>query len=237
MCERWFFRIDSKQYGPVDISRLEALLQPPRLAKMVEVRPESQVGSWLTIGPQDDFSTAIGHFNIELNETRKPETRTRSTQRVPSNLSAVSTTIHDYRILIVDLLLDHRWAVIAIVAWLFANTLLYYFVLNDDSEERAYLQTYAEVWDEFQQMRNGRLNDEQWQAFVVSAQDRLVLTIDQLAYSSGDDEPVRRSLLWAGRDCLLPLVSMPQPTNESNRLERAYLEHIQAAEQALNGHE
>ncbi|MCA9078654.1 MAG: hypothetical protein KDA93_26750, partial [Planctomycetaceae bacterium] len=181
---------------------------------------------WLTIGPNEDMATAASHFDVELtdNVTSNSVGVNHQQHARSSRFSSTSGPVAS----LVQWIAEHRWIVIGASTWIVFNAAVYWFVFASHSVEDECLQAYSEIWAEYKQLTDEEVSPDRWQAFSETSKSRLTPLIEQLNRSTDAQSPNLRNLLWAGRDCLLPLTSGQEPPVESRRFERAYQQHMSA---------
>jgi hypothetical protein len=233
--ERWYFRIDGKRYGPVGNAELDKLLKPPRVAPMVDARPVDFEGEWVQIGPGDDFSKAVDHFGIDFTpgeddgvssgKRRRGGERTWFERNVIDPLESIG-----------NLFGKHRLTVFIAVVFLSVNAAALPYLLPKRGAERDYLATYDDIHKQFKALRKAEsTTPEQWQQFSNESKKRLEPILADLAKSTDPQDQLRRYLLWAGRDCLLPIVSQTElpPAKETAKMELGYDRLKQFADTSL----
>ncbi|MFO1093752.1 MAG: hypothetical protein U0992_10640 [Planctomycetaceae bacterium] len=258
MSERWHFQIDGKRYGPVPTTDLERFLAPPRLCRFMEVLKEGS-DEWVAIGPHDDLSTALKRLGVVLPPRPATSTQAESTAPriapiglktataavAPAAAGAAATRpwrpglLARLRYALGDAIdavaefIARFWVPFALVAVLGAINLGIYLARQFDyPADREIRTTYVEIWNEYLKLQEAKTTKEQWQAFSKSSESRLTPLIEGLATRTDAETPLRRHLLWAGRDCLVPLVSSAGGERQQ-RTEINFQQHLNAIDQLL----
>lgn len=256
MADRWLFQIDGKRYGPVEETELERFLAPPRLCKFMEVRRDGSGEDWISIGPKDDLNSALKRLGVVLPlRTPEPEPepapapKAKPVEPAPPPVAEAPAPAEPRGPGIIALLrhwlaegvdqvaefIARFWIPFTIAAlWGAVNLGLYIYGQLDYASEREILTAYVEVWNEYLELQEGKTSEDQWTAFREKATPRLQPLVDELATNTNSDTPIRRHLLWAGRDCLLPLVSSAGG-ERPRRVEFGFQQHLNAVEQLMRG--
>ncbi|MBX7106894.1 MAG: hypothetical protein K1X57_22680 [Gemmataceae bacterium] len=256
MPDRWLFQIDGKRYGPVEETELERFLAPPRLCKFMEVRRDGNGDEWISIGPKDDLQTALKRIGVVLPpKTPEPEpeaepaakpkvaaptpppavvTPVPAEPRGPGIITLIRYWINEGADRLAEFI-ARFWIPFAIAAlWGAVNLGLYIYGKLDYASEREILTAYVEVWNEYLKLQEAKTTEGQWQSFKDRATPRLQPLIDELTNNTSASTPIRRHLLWAGRDCLAPLVASAGGEPD-RRTEFGFQQHLNAIEQLMRG--
>jgi hypothetical protein len=256
LSERWRFQIDGKRYGPVETGDLERFLAPPRLCRFMEVQREGS-DDWISIGRKDDLNTALKRLGVELPSIREPQPEPEVAAKRASAASepAPVTTVDEpaaakeWRPGPVTLLrywfaekvdqfaefVARHWLPFALVGlWGALNLGIYIYSRFDYATEREIVAAYVEVWNEYIALQDSKATEAQWQAFKDTATPRLQPLVDELTTNTSSQTPARRHLLWAGRDCLLPLIAAAGGERQP-RVEFGFQQHLNAIEQLMRG--
>ncbi|MBL8851884.1 MAG: hypothetical protein JNG89_19585 [Planctomycetaceae bacterium] len=256
MSDRWLFQIDGKRYGPVAETELERFLAPPRLCKFMEVRRDGNGEEWISIGPKDDLQTALKRLGVVLPPKAPepapaaiPAAKAKVVEAAPPPAVAAPAPAEPRGPGIITLLrywlnegadrlaefIARFWIPFAIAAlWGAVNLGLYIYSNLDYASEREILTAYVEVWNEYLKLQEAETTEAQWKSFKEAAAPRLQPLVDELTSNTSSSTPIRRHLLWAGRDCLLPLVSTAGGERE-RRTEFGFQQHLNAIEQLMRG--
>jgi hypothetical protein len=257
MSERWHFQIDGKRYGPVETADLERFLAPPRLCRFMELRKEG-TDEWIAIGPRDDLQTAYKRLGVvppppkaksagEPAVASQADTAVKVASTAPAVAERTDISFGWLRTLLlpwywfmaaVDRFAEfvaRHWVPFALAALLGAINLgIYIYSKYDYASEGEVLATYVEVWNEYIKLTEAETTEAQWKAFKEKATPRLQPLIDDLLGNTSAQTPTRRHLLWAGRDCLLPIVSGAGGERQP-RVEFGFQQHVNAIEQLMRG--
>jgi hypothetical protein len=206
MAEKWYVRSPDGDRGPFEFPELLGLIRTGNLGGDDDIKCTLE-GHWIKAG-EIDLDAAEGTGNAEaLAKATRPGKRRNaaaaSTRPQPSRFEIIYEEITDR--------LGPRflWVVVIIGVWLGVNFLVLR-MMNPYEAERTYLKQFVTIRDELLQHRQAELNEAKWTAFSAQSRTEVQRIVGKLKRGATAEHPVRRHLLWAGNDCLLPGLQDPQ---------------------------
>lgn len=209
MAEKWYVRSPDGDRGPFEFPEVLGLIRTGNLGSDDDIKCTLE-GHWVKVGAID-LNATEGTGNAEaLAKATRPGKRgnrgnaaSASSRPQPSWFEIIYEEITDR--------LDPRflWVVVIIAVWLGIN----FFVLrmmNPYEAERTYLEQFVTIRDELLRHRQAELSEAEWAAFSTQSGAEVERIVAKLKRGATADHPVRRHLLWAGNDCLLPGLQDPQ---------------------------
>ncbi len=208
MAEKWYVRSPDGDRGPFEFPEVLGLIRTGNLGSDDDIKCTLE-GHWVKVGAID-LNATEGTGNAEaLAKATRPGKRgnrgnaaSASSRPQPSWFEIIYEEITDR--------LDPRflWVVVIIAVWLGIN----FFVLrmmNPYEAERTYLEQFVTIRDELLRHRQAELNETEWAAFSTRSRAEVQRIVGKLKRGATAEHPVRRHLLWAGKDCLLPALNNP----------------------------
>ena len=206
MAEKWYVRSPDGDRGPFEFPEVLGLIRTGSLGGDDDIKCTLE-GHWIKAGAIDlDAAEGTGKAEALAKATRPEKRRnaaSASSRPQPSRLEIIYEEITDR--------LDPRflWVAVIIAAWLGVN----FFVLrmmNPYEAERTYLEQFVAIRDELSRHRQTELNEAEWAEFSTRSRAEVQRIVGKLKRGATAEHPVRRHLLWAGKDCLLPGLQDPQ---------------------------
>lgn len=94
------------------------------------------------------------------------------------------------------------WALL-LGLWLSANAVIFFW--PQDQTDKKYYETFAGIWSSAREFQASN-SKEEWDEFTAKSLAQLAPIIDELEEDANPRYPAKQHLLWAGRDCLRPLL-------------------------------
>lgn len=233
---RWYVRIDGTKFGPIGYEELEALLRPPRLCRTCEVR-HGERGSWVGVGFDQELSEVASiRRHASVSKAILPAERRNTALLADRRSLAARRPRFEFTAKVESLLKtmwDHRLLFAFVTLWVSLNVGVFMATGRAYATDRQYLDTYTSIWSELHQLRDQEATDAQWAEFEKRANSRLDAIIAVLEKSANRDRPVKRHLLWAGRDYLRPIVHSRAAGDASRYSEEQFKRHLEAARQQI----
>lgn len=228
MAENWFVRSPEGDRGPFGFAEVLGLIRSGLLGADDEIKC-SLDGQWIKVN------------RIDLDATEgsgKVKALTKATQPIRRMSSAAATKPKaDPFTALVEMISDRMsprivWPVVLIAVWILIN----YIVLrsiNPYETEREYLDQFVAIGDELARFRDTKDQAQGWEKFAGQSHQIVARIVDDLQKTAAAEHPMRRHLLWAGKNCLLPGLDGPEAFTPE--LQERFDMHIRQAQLALGG--
>lgn len=97
-----------------------------------------------------------------------------------------------------------RGLIAIIAAWIGVNAIV--LLWPADTTDKRHYETIASIWSSATVPRQPARSAEEWDAFVAESTETLTPVIAELEEDASPRYPAKQHLLWASRDCLIPLL-------------------------------
>ena len=205
--EQWHLRIDGQVFGPATRAQLEQFLRPPRLCKHMQVVCTIQPGEWHTIAPEETLEDVLRLVGIRTDETIEDAEASPAGDEEPT--PSIWEIIAPWFKLSVKII-GGAGVLVAL------NVALLWILRDPHAREREILAKYETIWDELRIYQPGDVAEEDWRAFADNAVNEIEPITKGLAQSADRHQPIQQSLLYAGRDHLIPLLKSAEPPSATN---------------------
>lgn len=128
-----------------------------------------------------------------------------------------------------------RLALVVVGVFVVTNALILLLAPDVFGPDHRNYHTFLSIWDEMKQMRERGSPLLEWNAFAEQASARLAPIIAELEESADVRQPVKQHLLWAGRDCLLPMLRNAHVRRSHS--EEQFQQHMNRASELLAARE
>jgi hypothetical protein len=200
MAENWYVRSPDGDRGPFEFSEMLGLIRVGSLGGDDDIKCTLD-GHWIKASAID-LHAAEGTGNAETlvkaaRPGRRRNPKSAASRPRPSRMIRIYEEIADRvhpRIV---------WVIVIIAVWAGVN----FFVarmLHPYEAEAKYLERFVAIRDELLRHRDADLSEPAWTKFSAQSRDEVQRIVAKLKRGATADHPVRRHLLWAGKDCLLP---------------------------------
>lgn len=230
--EKWYFKIDGKEFGPSSRDQLEHFLQPPRLCKSLEVMCSEREGFWFLVAVDETIDVVLDKVGI----VPPPESTSTSAEepvwRPPSTTSKVIDWFQDQFLVLSELVSRHFAILLAVVGIIVVNVVILYVTADPYVREREILSRFETLWRDAQKFDD---DDDKWPAFAASASTEIEPIVKQLARTANRDRPVTQSLLFVGRDYLTKLFQAKSPPEKGSVDANVVGRYLKLANEQLGG--
>ena len=210
--ERWYLRIDGKEFGPITRSQMEFFLRPPRLCSLLQVMCTVQEGVWHSIARHETIDKVLSKFGIEdlpVKTSTVPITQT--SQASAYSPSAISSRIRDRFEDAVAWFVKYRIESLVVVAFIAINAAILIASADTTGRDREILNRYESIWKSTRELSTKKASDDEWKTFADASIVEIEPILKELQRTANVRQPVRQSLLFGGRENLLRILNDGKP--------------------------
>ncbi len=203
--ERWYFRIDGKEFGPSSRSQLERFLEPPRLCQSLEVMCSEREGRWFLIAKHETIEMVLRKVGVQVEQNSAAAIRPAS--RLPQFLEEMRERYRRF----VEGLGKIQALLWVLFAFLVVNGVVFYFLSEGMGRERKILARYESLLEATRQFDPKTAKEEDWRRFADGANAEIEPMVRQLQRTASRHRPIQQNLLFAGRDYFTKLFQAAAP--------------------------
>ncbi|QDU46695.1 hypothetical protein Mal52_52170 [Symmachiella dynata] len=228
MAEKWYVRSPDGDRGPFEFPEVLGLIRTGNLGGDDDIKCTLE-GHWIKAGAIDlDAAEGTGNAEALAKATRPGKRRSAASASSPPQSSWFENI---YEAITDRLGPRFLWVVVIIGVWLGINFFIVR-MMNPYEAERTYLKQFVTIRDELLRHRQAELSEAEWAAFSTQSRAEVQRIVGKLKRGATAEHPVRRHLLWAGNDCLLP--GLQDAEAFTPEIEQRFERYMNQALMALN---
>lgn len=248
----WYFRNHGEEVGPVSWTELRRLAKSGSLTPdhQVRISPDGTSGLWLpvsrishlipefdqTADQQDDHhleaeahSALANHAAVTEDAKSRKTISWQSTTRRDWSLRPVVDTAMGFWYLLLEISdrigkLLWKLALPGVALLLFTGINYGLWVWINTDSEQTQIEKLKRIGTRFQELNFRKGSDAEWTAFRSESLKTLEPMIPLFEKYASADRPIQQQLLWAGRDCLLPMLKTGR--NADPELQARFHQHM-----------
>ncbi|QDU80728.1 hypothetical protein Pla110_24610 [Polystyrenella longa] len=248
MRDEFYVKESTGTFGPVTFAKLVELIRAGRFTLQHSIK-QGRDGKWIAAEsvmrslkhrypelvqadiPKDQVSKSVPEEEQFPHQVKTPPIHRVSQQKSASSLTYKLWDLQDGCATV--LRSKVTWGIAVLLVWASMNLYYYQKSANPYATEKAYFQTYSQIWDESKTLRAAKADKAKWAEFESRVLPQIQIIAAELDETATPSNQLQMQLLWLGQEHLPNAIRSANA--ERNDAAKLVESHLNQAERLLIG--